>query len=163
MSIFLTTRQYDQFTFFHSGPLSQWYQSHFELDGNRYVCAEQYMMAQKALLFNDTDAYEKILNSTNPFVHKQVGRAVKNYNDAEWGLNRERIVYNGNKAKFTQSDFLIAELINTRGTLLVEASSSDKIWGIGISMSDPARLDPRNWRGLNMLGRVLTKLREEFE
>ena len=163
MSIFLTTRQYDQFTFFHSGPLSQWYQSNFELDGNRYVCAEQYMMAQKALLFNDTDAYEKILNSTNPFVHKQVGRAVKNYNDAEWGLNRERIVYNGNKAKFTQSDFLIAELINTRGTLLVEASSSDKIWGIGISMSDPARLDPRNWRGLNMLGRVLTKLREEFE
>ena len=28
--------------------LSQWYVAPFEIDGKRYICAEQYMMEQKA-------------------------------------------------------------------------------------------------------------------
>ena len=37
----------------HQPVLSQWYESPFTIEGITYRCAEQYMMAQKALLFND--------------------------------------------------------------------------------------------------------------
>ena len=43
--------------------LSQWYISSFKVDNIKYFCAEQYMMSQKALLFNDLDTYNKIMNS----------------------------------------------------------------------------------------------------
>ena len=38
----------EKFTFFWSGPFSQWHPSPFIIDGVTYNCAEQYMMAEKA-------------------------------------------------------------------------------------------------------------------
>ena len=43
----------ERFTFFWNDPFSQWHPSPFEIDGVRYVTAEQYMMAEKARLFGD--------------------------------------------------------------------------------------------------------------
>lgn len=40
---------------------SQWYPSYFVIDGIRYNCAEQYMMAEKARVFKDEVTREKIL------------------------------------------------------------------------------------------------------
>lgn len=31
---------------------SQWYKTRFEVDGIKYMCAEQYMMQQKASMYN---------------------------------------------------------------------------------------------------------------
>ena len=41
--------------------LSQWYNCIFEIDGIKYYTAEQYMMSQKALAFNDKETYSKIM------------------------------------------------------------------------------------------------------
>ena len=35
------------------GCFSQWYRSDFTVENNTFNCCEQYMMYQKALLFND--------------------------------------------------------------------------------------------------------------
>jgi ribA/ribD-fused uncharacterized protein len=55
-----------------------------------------------------------------------------------------------------------AELLETAPTELVEASLYDTIWGIGLSMHDSRIGDRRHWRGLNLLGKTLTRLREAF-
>ena len=44
----------------------------------------------------------------------------------------------------------------------MEASPTDKIWGIGLSKDDPRAADRSKWRGTNWLGEILTEVREEI-
>ena len=152
------------FTFFwrEESPFSQWHRSEFVVDGVRYVCAEQYMMAGKARLFGDAEVLASILKSPSPKTHKALGRKVRDFDATVWERERERIVYEGNRAKFTQRPELLKVLLATAGTELVEASPLDRIWGVGLGAEDPRIQDPSKWRGLNLLGKVLTKLREDL-
>ena len=68
----------------------------------------------------------------------------------------------GSRAKFTQNPELLQLLRATAGTTLVEASPYDRIWGIGLAAGDPPRQDPTQWRGQNLLGQILTRLRDEL-
>jgi predicted NAD-dependent protein-ADP-ribosyltransferase YbiA (DUF1768 family) len=40
----------EEFTFFWQGPFSQWHHSRFTVSGQRFFCAEQFMMYCKAVL-----------------------------------------------------------------------------------------------------------------
>lgn len=153
-----------RFTFFwRSGsPFSQWHASEFEVEGKRFGCAEQYMMYGKAVLFGDAETGARILEASTPKQHKALGRQVRGFDGARWERERERIVYEGNHAKFTQNEELRRALLATRGTELVEASPLDRIWGVGLGEADPRIQDPATWRGLNLLGKVLTRLREDL-
>lgn len=46
--------------------------------------------------------------------------------------------------------------------ILVEAAGRDTIWGIGLGQNNPKSRDPMQWRGKNLLGFALTKVREQF-
>jgi ribA/ribD-fused uncharacterized protein len=153
-----------RFTFFwrEGSPFSQWHPSRFEVAGARYTCAEQYMMAGKARLFGDAEVEAQILKAKTPKQHKALGRKVRGFDAALWERERERIVYEGNHAKFTQDAGLLEALLATAGTELVEASPLDRIWGVGLGAEDPRIQDPATWRGLNLLGKVLTRLREDL-
>jgi ribA/ribD-fused uncharacterized protein len=152
------------FTFFftEASAFSQWYRATFVVDGATFGCAEQYMMYGKAQLFGDAAVAAEILAADHPRQHKALGRKVKPFDDRTWRLNREAIVRAGNHAKFTQSAELRAQLLATRGTTLVEASPYDRIWGIGLAASDPRAADPAQWKGQNLLGKILTALRDEL-
>ena len=63
---------------------SQWYPCAFEVDGITYNCAEQYMMAEKARVFNDEEVLSKILVTSNPKDIKALGREVKNFDAMKW-------------------------------------------------------------------------------
>ena len=153
-----------EYTFFftEASPFSQWYRCAFRVGENTFMCAEQFMMHGKAILFADAEIAAKILAADHPKTHKALGRKVRNFDDATWKRERERIVLEGSRAKFTQNADLKDKLLATRGTTLVEASPYDRIWGIGLSAKDPRALDPKQWRGQNLLGKILTQLREEL-
>lgn len=150
------------FFFTETSPFSQWYRSTFVVDHTRFGCAEQFMMHGKAMLFGDHGVAAEILAAEHPRDHKALGRKVSGFDAGVWDRECQRIVYAGNRAKFTQDQALLDTLLATKGTTLVEASPFDKIWGIGLSAEDPRAQDPAQWRGKNLLGIVLTKLRDDL-
>ena len=140
--------------------LSQWYDSSFKIDGILYQTSEQYMMSKKALLFNDNEANLKIMEEKDPKVYKELGRQVKGFSPKIWDEKKFKIVVEGNLAKFSQNEKLKQYLLNTKDKILVEASPHDKIWGIGMDENDKDILNPEKWKGQNLLGKALMKVRE---
>jgi len=149
-------------TFFYGGIFSQWHLCNINIDGLTYSCAEQYMMHQKAMMFQDLKTAKEIMATQNPKIQKELGRKVENFNLTRWNKYARDIVYKGNFWKFVQNPSLLAKLMETKHTWLVEASPHDKVWGIGIGMKDDLKEDPNNWQGANWLGQVLTKVRENI-
>ena len=145
-----------------NGYLSNWYKSEFICKYTRFTSAEQYMMYSKAVLFEDYKTANKILNNNNPGAIKALGREVRNFNQAVWDANKEGIMYDGLYCKFSQNYELGVKLLATGNDLIAECAVKDRIWGIGLSMTDPRRLDDRQWRGENLLGKILMSVRSEL-
>ena len=143
------------------GEFSQWYPSKFvDSDGITYVNNEQYMMYKKAMLFGDLDIATKIMKTTDPKQIKSLGRRVKNFVEKTWCAHREEIVYNANYYKFSQNPKLKKSIMSKPDVKFVEASPSDRIWGIGYDTRNaPKNFD--NW-GLNLLGLALDKVRDKL-
>ena len=138
---------------------SQFYPAEFEVDGVRYCWAEQWMMAAKARLFGDHEALAAILRAGEPLACKELGRTVRNYDDARWAAARVDLVVAGNIAKFGQNAPLREHLLGSGDAILVEAAPRDQIWGVGLGRENPAVHDPMRWRGRNLLGFALVRVR----
>ena len=140
---------------------SNFYRSPFTLGGKSYTCVEQYIMHQKALLFKDQEKAEHIMVADDPAEHKALGNQVINFDFDTWRREAPSIVKEAITAKFDQHPRLKTLLLNTRGKELVEASPTDRFWGIGMRLSDPALKDKGKW-GKNMLGKLLVELRDSM-
>jgi len=151
-----------QFTFFWNNrtPFSNWYPSVFVVDGTTFTRGEQYMMFMKAVVFGDIPTAELIMLTDDPQTQKNLGRQVRNYDDAVWSKVRFGIMVDGLYAKFSQNPKLKEALLVTVGTTMVEASPYDCIWGIGLTASDPRAQNEETWLGQNLMGKVLDKVRD---
>ncbi|KAI3336045.1 hypothetical protein F4824DRAFT_500536 [Ustulina deusta] len=171
-----------------TGYLSQWYAQPFRDradQGKVYATAEHYMMHHKALLFGDAEAAAAILEATSPRKVKALGRAVRGFDPALWERERERVVAEGNWCKFSlpvldgrgadEAAWRLGDgdgaqtmrapsfrdvLLATGTRELVEASPFDRIWGVGFAAKG-AENNRREW-GLNLLGKCLMEVREQF-
>ncbi len=141
---------------------SQWYDSPFQESGNHFLTAEHYMMYEKAKLFGDDSAAERLLSATNPGEAKAIGREVVGFDENKWLENRFDIVVRANLAKFNNNPELKDFLVNTGNRVLVEASPVDKVWGIGLSTDSPSAENPNLWKGLNLLGFALMEVRNQL-
>lgn len=145
-----------------NGFLSNWYPSTFYVDSIQFSSMEQYMMYRKAICFFDYDIAHQILDTNDVAQIKVLGRHVRNYDENYWNGIRQIVVYEGLYAKFSQCAELRKELIDTNNAFLAECAVQDRIWGIGLSMHDPNRLDRSKWKGQNLLGYALMMVREKI-
>ena len=142
----------------HTGYLSQWFQCLFTDDtGTSFVSAEQYKMAAKAKAHNEMGTYHSIMMASDQATIKRLGRSMPNYNEEVWFQIRPAVLLAGNTLKFGQNSELSSKLIHTSTSHLAEASITDIICGIGISVADAC--NGANHRGQNLLGLALMKVR----
>ena len=125
-------------------------------DGKQFHTAEQYMMYHKALVMGDTEVADRIAATDTPAKAKQLGREVRNFQQKIWDDNCDRVVEEGNYAKFKQNEQLKTVLLGTGQRTLVETSPNHRLWCIGFN-SEEAEGDEDKW-GQNELGNALERM-----
>ncbi len=154
-------RETDKYYLFWKHQFGQWtLRDMTDADGTVYNCCEQYMMYKKAQLFNDVEMADKILAEKDPFNHQKLGRQIKGFDADKWDRNKIGIVWYANYLKFSQHEDLRERLLATGDKIMAEASPYDLIWGIGFKATDDLALDEDNWKGQNLLGKVMMSVRE---
>lgn len=146
-----------------NGYLSNWYHSSFELDGEHYCCAEQYLMRTKALTFGDCNIAEQIMRTEDPAMMQQLGWKVSGYDDNVWAGMRQLVAFRALKAKFSQNPILRERLLATGDAVLAECAVKDRTWGIGMRADDSAHENVAKWPGKNLLGFTLMMVREQMK
>lgn len=119
-------------------------------------------MYLKALQFTDIDMADKIAETQDLKLVKELGRKVKGFDPKEWEEVKEDVMFKALQHKFDANPRLIKKLLDTENLILVEASPYDTIWGVGLKETDPKILDPSNWVGKNLLGVQLMRLRDFY-
>lgn len=150
-----------QYTFFWNGIYSNFQTAPFKYKGHRFNNSEQAFMWEKANFFNDKEISNKILNTTVAHEAKALGRKVRNYDDSKWSKVRFDFMYDVCLEKFSQNEKLKEQLLQDSN--FVEASPYDKIWGIGMAEHQEGIEDPSNWKGQNLLGKVLDNVKETLK
>ena len=145
-----------------NGYLSNWYLSDFTVGDVKYTSMEQYMMHQKAVVFGDNEIAKQILATDDVAYIKQLGRRVSGYIDNVWNGVRQIIIFEGLMAKYSQNPELGEKLKATGNAILAEAAVNDRIWGIGLAMKDPKRLEPKQWNGQNLMGYATMLVKEKL-
>ena len=90
---------------------------------------------------------------------------VRNFNAEEWAKISFDAMHEGVYAKFSQNEelknLLLDKDFEEKG--FVEGSPFDDIWGVKIDWRNEEADDETKWKGKNLLGKVLDKVREELK
>jgi len=159
-----------EYVFFYKDWLSNYQKTNFyypdiNLQIFNFTSTEQAFMYFKAIHFKDYETAKKIYETRdNPDACRKLGRLVKNYNDAEWDKIRYELFYDLNYQKYYQDSDLAKKLLDPKfdNKTFVEASPIDKIWGIVLDENNDLILNPKNWKGLNYLGEIITNVRKDI-
>ena len=148
--------------FYQNTPLSNWWVSEpaIPYDNHTFTSTESLFMYLKAKVFRDDVMAERIANAHFDDA-KKLGRLIQNFSDEVWERERENAMYIAIKAKLAVDEVFRDTLLSEeyKGKIFVEASPTDMVWGIRRSISDAYQ--GKEWRGLNLLGKLLTELRDE--
>jgi GTP cyclohydrolase II len=139
--------------FYHSdqkwGEFANFSRHAIYLDGKIWATVEHFYQAQK---FHNTEFEEIIRLAETPTLAKQKAHEfLKKHPIPNWNKQKEEIMYQGLKAKFTQHPELEKLLISTGNLTLVERTDIDRYWG-----------DGKDGNGKNRLGNLLMQLRTEL-
>ena len=149
--------------FTKNSPLSNHFSSKFSENGISFLSAEQSFMYKKAMHFKDHTTAQNIIESTTPGQAKQLGKNIQGFRSKEWSKVSEEFLFTSMHAKFSQNDQLRSFLLQTGKTQLVEASPTDKVWGAGLSLNNTNIFIPDHWKGKNLAGKVLMRVRQTLQ
>jgi len=115
------------------------------MDGKLWSTSEHYFQAQK---FNDVAYQEKIRQAKTPRIAARMGRDLTKQIRLDWEAVKLSIMRDVICEKFKQHADIRHILISTGDAIIIEHTANDSYWGDG--------------SGKNMLGRILTQVRDEF-
>ena len=161
--------------YFWAGPLSNWVKvkggilvpGKYNFDGEtdfRLPTSEHVFMFLKATFFHDPGIAKSIMQEESPKEAKRLGRRVQDFEEDKWKEYREIAMWKAISLRYKSDPSFQKYLVDERfrGKVFVEANPYDMIWSCGYLEDDPRCDMPENtWPGLNLLGKLLTKLRDE--
>ena len=121
------------------------------LKKKRWPTSEHYFQAQK---FAGEPDEEQVRLANKPMLAAQMGRERKRPLRRDWEGEKEKVMLEALRAKFTQHDDLKAILLGTGDAMLVEHTANDSYWGYWGYWGDGG--------GKNRLGLLLMQVREEL-
>ena len=153
----------DSTLFFGRGSfLSNHHSSQFKEEGIMYSCSEQYYLQKKSLFFNDDSTASAIMKADDPGKMKAIARKIKGLDESKWQDSARSVMEKACFLKFTKNLKTKSLLTSTKG-ILVEANEKDSYFSCGLSLSDPHIMERSRWAGKNILGDILTELRDRLK
>ena len=122
---------------------------------------EQFFQCNKAVHAHKPDIAKTILSCDSPLACKRHRDSLK-CDSNEWLPEAKKVDLDGCRAKFAQDLYAKNILLATDDKTLIEAGP-DKTWGVGMYMTDKDIAIPEKWKGTNLLGEILMKVRDELK
>lgn len=132
--------------------------SPFTVDTDDYFCLEQYIVAQKALMFNNDDIFNQIIETKNIDKVLVLDQSITNIDRALWSHYYYTICLTGNYYKFSQNIEMRNYLLSTDGQLIIEGYSSNILNNEDFDL----RKNLNNYIGENIEGFALMEVRDEL-
>ena len=133
------------------------------LTGIRFDCGRvKGCCIQRRVHFAEHEVADSIYAMDDPKDQKFRAKKLANFNATSWDDQSEDILMNALRSKFSQNEELKKFLLATGTTTIGEASAHDTKYGIGLSLRNPNAMNTDRWRGENLLGVSLMKVRDEL-
>lgn len=148
----------------YKNTFSNHFPTKFSHKGIEYNSTEHFLFYRRAEEMGQNSMADEILRSKKAATAKKIGENVywDNKKFGPWEKFASDILRQANELKYQQNDDLRAKLFETAPKRLVEASPYDLTWGAGMSESNLLIHNPATWKGRNLFGDLLTKLRDEM-
>lgn len=132
-------------------------------DNKLFRSAEHLYYYLRAVEFSDLSTAEAFRQAANAKIVKELSKEhpLRRFNQVIWHRVRIYKMAITLVTKFSQNSGLRQSLCHTNPHLLVEMSKYDDFWGCGRDVDDII-FDGQIGRGHNVLGKLLTQLREMF-
>jgi len=121
--------------------------------------SEQAIMLCKAASMGDLVAFDEMIITSDPAAVKALGRNVFPFEEVIWERVVCTVAVEAIYQKFSQNKGIRGELLETGDRLIAEATTNDRVWGIGLNVGDRRCQDPSQWKGSNLLGWALMEAR----
>ena len=142
-------------------PLSNYYQSQLTYQNRKYSSIEQAYQYIKAIMFDDLDAANQIMNADDAATSKRLNYQIKGFNQELWNRKRYDIMTNLVRAKFTQNPTLTDTLLAT-GEKKIAESGKHRFFAVGLPITHKDILNQNMWNGESKLGKILMSVRNEL-
>ena len=164
LNVFTVTSRENEHTvgfFGEINPLSNFYPSSFSHEGVHYISSEQLIQANKAKFFGDLETYNQILCCSTSLECKNPSKLIRNVDESKWEEEAGNICFPGICAKFYQNPVAMDTLLYKTGNKKIVECASDRLWGNGMPLGNPACLDSTKWISQGILGQMLECIRSE--
>lgn len=130
------------------GCLSNFSKDPITVSGIHYQTSEHYFQSEK---FLDEKNKMDVINCSTPHLCAETGRDKTRPLRDDWELVKNHVMYEALRLKVEQNPIVKATLLSTKDEEIIEDSPIDYYWGCG-----------RDGSGVNMLGKLWMKLREDL-